>query len=288
MSAAAEAKTIEAPRADTQWARWTRQIVAIVRIELRKNFLGLRAVLIYLLAALPIGLLMAMVVFPPTARKLAEAGTANLVYAGMFEGLILRTVVFFGCAWIFMNLFRGEIVDRSLHYYFLSAVRREVLVAGKYISGVMTSVVLFGAATFATLVLLYIPRGFAATGEYLFQGPGLRYAATYLFITALGCVGYGAFFIAIGLLFRNPILPALALFGWEWINFLLPPVLKKISVVHYLQSLSPISFSEGPFAIVAEPTPAYIAVPAMFCVSAVFLAFTAWWARRMEVTYAGD
>ena len=25
-----------------------------------------------------------------------------------------------------MNLFRGELVDRSLHYYFLSSVRREV------------------------------------------------------------------------------------------------------------------------------------------------------------------
>ncbi len=41
-----------------------------------------------------------------------------------------------------MNLFRGDIVDRSLHFYFLSPVRREVLVVGKYLSGLVTSIVL--------------------------------------------------------------------------------------------------------------------------------------------------
>ncbi len=54
-----------------------------------------------------------------------------MIFAVYYGGLILRTVVFFGCAWIFMNLFRGDIVDRSLHFYFLSPVRREVLVVGK-------------------------------------------------------------------------------------------------------------------------------------------------------------
>ncbi len=72
--------------------------------------------------------------------KIAEA---TVVFADLYDGMILRTVIFFGCAWIFMNLFRGEVVDRSLHYYFLSPVRREVLVAGKYISGLVTAIVLF-------------------------------------------------------------------------------------------------------------------------------------------------
>jgi hypothetical protein len=33
--------------------------------------------------------------------------------------------------------------------------------------------------------------------------------------------------LIVGLFFRNPIIPALMLYGWEWINFLLPPLLKK-------------------------------------------------------------
>ena len=47
---------------------------------------------------------------------------------------------------------RGEIVDRSLHYYFLSAVRREVLIVGKYFSGLVTSIVLF---TFTTITAMF-------------------------------------------------------------------------------------------------------------------------------------
>ena len=44
-----------------------------------------------------------------------------------------------------MNLFRGEVVDRSLHYYFLAPVRREVLVVGKYLSGLIATIALFTA-----------------------------------------------------------------------------------------------------------------------------------------------
>jgi hypothetical protein len=51
-------------------------------------------------------------------------------------------------------------------------------------------------------------------------------------------------------------IPAAAILGWEWINFLLPPALKKISVIHYLQSLCPVPVPHGPFALPAEPTPA--------------------------------
>jgi hypothetical protein len=69
-------------------------------------------------------------------------------------------------------------------------------------------------------------------------GPSLRYAG----ITMLACVGYGAFFLVVGLFIRNPIIPALLLYGWEWLNFLLPPLLKKISVIHYLNSLMPCRF----------------------------------------------
>jgi hypothetical protein len=43
----------------------------------------------------------------------------------------------------------------------------------------------------------------------------------------------------------QPIIPGLLLYGWEWINFLLPPGLKKVSVIHYLQSLVPVPMSEG-------------------------------------------
>ena len=111
---------------------------------------------------------------------------------------------------------------------------------------------------------------------------------TYAVITMLACVGYGAFFMVVGLFFRNPIIPALVLYGWEWINFLLPPLLKKISVIHYLNSLVPVPFSEGPFAVVAEPTPAWISIPGLLIVTVLVLIVASSRIRRMEIRYGSD
>src|SRR5213594_512878 len=116
------------------WALWLRQIRAIFRLEIEKNFLGRRSILLYLLALLPILPLALLAPLTPPGREWQDFAQYSMIFAAFYGGLILRTVVFFGCAWIFMNLFRGEIVDRSLHFYFLSPVRREVVVIGNYLA----------------------------------------------------------------------------------------------------------------------------------------------------------
>src|SRR5712672_687243 len=55
----------------------------------------------------------------------------SLIFATSFQTYFLRLAVFFGCAGIFLNLFRGEMLDKSLHFYLLTPMRREVLLAGK-------------------------------------------------------------------------------------------------------------------------------------------------------------
>src|SRR4029079_784780 len=124
--------------------------------------------------------------------------------------------------------------------------------------------------------------------SYFFGGAGAGHLLTYLGVTILACIGYGAVFLIMGLFFRNPIVPALLLYGWEWLNFLLPPGLKKLSVIHYLQSLVPVPISEGPFAVVAEPTPAYIAIPSMLVVTIIVLILAAYRIRHMEIRYGSD
>jgi hypothetical protein len=289
MEVAAKAIELEtASKQDSSGSLWLRQIGAIMRLELKKNFLGKRAVLIYLLALMPIGLLTMIAIVQPSDRDWVDFVQYPKLFSGIYNALILRTVIFFGCAWIFMNLFRGEIVDRSLHYYFLSAVRREVLVAGKYFSGLVVSIVLFTSVTVVSMFLTFFPHFFSASTRFFLDGAGLRQLFTYILITVLACVGYGAFFMVVGLFIRNPIIPALALYGWEWINFLLPPLLKKISVIHYLNSLVPVPISEGPFAVVAEPTPAWILVPGLLIVTALVLIGAGYRIHRMEISYGSD
>ena len=272
----------------SSWALWLRQIFAIMRLEVKRNFLGKRAVLIYLLAFMPIGLLLLIAVFKPNDRDWIDFVQYPKLFSVIYNALILRTVIFFGCAWIFMNLFRGEIVDRSLHYYFLCALRREVLLAGKYLSGLVTAVVLFTIVTVVSMLLTFFPHFFSASVRFFLDGAGIEQLFTYVVITMLACIGYGAFFMIVGLFFRNPIIPALVLYGWEWINFLLPPLLKKISVIHYLNSLVPVPLSEGPFAVVAEPTPAWISVPGLLIVTVLVLFAASRRIRRMEIRYGSD
>ncbi len=288
MSSTIESVPVNTTKQGLPWSLWLRQIRAIFRMEIEKNFLGRRAILIYLLSLLPLFPLLMLAVFTPPAREWKDFNQYSMIYAVLYNGLILRTVVFFGCAWIFMNLFRGELVDRSLHYYFLSAVRREVLVVGKYFSGLVTSVVLFTFTTIVAMLLLYVPHFYSQSLRFFTEGHGLTQILTYAGITILACIGYGAFFLVVGLFFRNPIIPALLLYGWEWINFLLPPLLKKISVIHYLNSLTPVPISEGPFAVVADPTPAWIAIPSMLVVTLLVLVLAGYRIRHMEIHYGGE
>jgi ABC-type transport system involved in multi-copper enzyme maturation permease subunit len=289
MSASSDVITTIEPSTGRPWSLWFRQIAAILRLEVRKNFIGKRAVLIYLLAATPILLMAALSaeISWQSSRNPTNIGETNIIFANLYEGLILRTIVFFGCAWVFMNLFRGEVVDRSLHFYFLSPVRREVLVVGKYVSGLIASVVIFTISTAGSLLFLYIGLG-SSGSNYFFDGSGKGQALGYMGITVLACVGYGAVFMVIGLFFRNPIIPALLIYGWEWINFLLPPVLKKISIIHYLHSLAPVPVPEGPFAMVAEPTPAYVSIPGLLLMTVVVLAIASYQIKRMEIKYGGE
>ena len=272
----------------SSWSLWTRQTLAILSLEIKKNFLSRRALLLYLIAGSPLALLsLFALVRMPTDNAGSFAGL-SVSYAAIYGGLILRTLVFFGCAWVFMNLFRGEVVDRSLHYYFLSPVRREVLVVGKYLSGLIATVTLFSITTIGSMLILYFSLYPSESARYFFEGAGAGQLLAYLGVTILACIGYGAVFLLVGLFFRNPIIPGLLLYGWEWINFLLPPLLKKISVIHYLQSLVPVPVPEGPFAVLVEPTPAWISVPSLLLFTGVVLFLASLHIRRMEISYAGD
>src|ERR1051326_8776181 len=199
MSSAVETINNNTGPAESSWSLWLRQIEAIFLFEVKKNFLGRRSILIYLLAFLPLFRLMVLAIFQPPGNEWKDFNRYGEIYAIFYNGLILRTIVFFGCAWIFMNLFRGDIVDRSLHYYFLSAVRREVLVVGKYISGLVTSIILFTGTTVIAMLLLYLPHFYAQSLRYFVEGKGLTQILTYAGITILACVGYGAFFLVVGL-----------------------------------------------------------------------------------------
>lgn len=269
---------------------WRQQLGAIVRLELRKGFFGGRSLWLYLLAMAPLVILGGRVVVSQYEEVVdpTNLSDAHLFFALIYRVFTLRFVIMLGCVAIFGNLIRREMLDRSLHYYFLSPVRRELLVAGKYLTGLIVSVGVFSVMTVLGFILAYLPHDGRAVQSFLLRGPGLGHLAAYLLVTVLACVGYGAVFLAFGSFVKSPALPALAVFTWEGILFLLPPLLKKISVIHYLQALCPVPIPEAPLALLADPPSPWVAVPGLVIFSAAMLALSAWKVRKMEISYEED
>ena len=71
---------------------------AIRKLELAKNFFGRRSILMYLLAFLRCFPLIVLAPFTPPGREWTDFNSYSVIYSVLYNGLILRTVVFFGCA----------------------------------------------------------------------------------------------------------------------------------------------------------------------------------------------
>jgi ABC-type transport system involved in multi-copper enzyme maturation permease subunit len=264
-----------------QWAHMR----GVLRLELRKSLFGRRAFPIYAIAMLPV-LLVVLFVLVSSAFGVPEpfrgTGGAFLLFVGLYE-FILRGVVYFGCVWVFMNLFRGDVIDRSLHYYFLTPIRREELVLGKYAAGWISSTIVFGGSTLVCFLVIY---------SFLEGSSGdtssLLLLLQFVGVVALACLGYGAVFLVVGLYLRGLVLPALIIFLLENANAVLPTFLKKISVIFYLQGLRPLPPLDGPVAIISEPVPVWIALPGFVLFTAATLVAAALRIRTMEIAYGNE
>jgi ABC-type transport system involved in multi-copper enzyme maturation permease subunit len=268
-----------------------RQLGTIVRLELGKNLRSWRGLWLYLLALLPV----LPLALHTVAALIGEAGRHSLdqdtsSLAAIFQFYDLKLGIFFGCLGLFTRLFRGEMMERSLHHYLLSPVRRELLSLGKFLAGLIISVSTFGIAVLLSFVFTYLHHG-AEARAFLFSGPGLVHLGAYLAVTALACLGYGSLFLLLGLLVRNPILPAVPILIWESLNHALPASLKFLSVIFYLEPLLPVEIPPHNevlsfFAVPADPVSPYIAVPGLFLVSAAILLAACLRARNTEINYA--
>ncbi|MEO8661396.1 MAG: ABC transporter permease [Bryobacteraceae bacterium] len=271
------------------WGLWIRQVGSVMRLEVRKSFLARRALWIYLLAGLPLLLTIGhSLIEASRTRPGCSIPEDSMVYAGIFQFFYLRLGIYFGCVGIFTNLFRSEMLEKTMHYYLLTPVRREVLLVGKYLAGLIVAATLFALSV--ALAFLTISAHFGQEyRDFILTGPGGWQLGWYVTVAVLASVGYGAVFLVCGLLYRNPMIPAAVIMVWEGINGFLPAILQKFSITFYLKSLSPVEVPvKGPLALIVvnvEPTPAWIAIPGLLLVSLAILVIAARRARRLEISY---
>ncbi len=229
------------------------------------------------------------------SKPLIDLNTDRGVFAAVFQYFYLRLAIFFGCLGIFMNLFRGEMLDKTLHYWFLAPARREVLLAGKYLAGLIAAVLIFTTGSMICFGMMLWPQDAVEVNTF-WQNQGPSHLFWYAVAAAWGCLGYGSVFLAAGLLLRNPVVPAIVILFWENISVVLPSILQKFSVLHYVQALCPVPAPIDPGAPLlirllmapAEPPSAAVAVLGLLGLTALVLWVAAGAVRRLEINYGTD
>lgn len=273
-------------RPDAEGLPRLRQTWEVLRMELGRNRSAWRNLWLPMMAFWPV-LILAVHGF--RAESCDREGE-TLMLAAVIQLYYLRFAIYFGCLGIFMRLVGGEVAERTLHYLFMAPVRRELLVLGKFLAGTLTTVLVFGTGVLLSFLLTY--GHFAAGREFLLHGAGLEHLRAYLLAAALGCVGYGSVFLALSLLVRNPVGPAVVLLLWEGIHSVLPVWLKHFSVSYYLQPLLPAELPPqgflALFTVVSEPMAPWAAVAGLLAFTGLVLVFACWRIRRLEVSYSVD
>ena len=217
------------------------------------------------------------------------------IFAGIFQFFYLRLAVFFGCLGMFVRLFRGEMTSHTLHFWLLAPARREVLLAGKYMAGLLSAALIFGGGALLAFVAMIWPHDAFEVHAY-WTTVGQGHLFWYVTAAVLGCVGYGGVFLAIGLYVRNPIVPAAGLLGWEAASGVLPHLLQKASILYYLQSLCPfpapmdddvptlVRLLASPAAPASRPA----AVLGLLVLTSLVLWVAARAVRKMQISYGAD
>src|SRR5438093_3475588 len=177
------------------------QIGVVAGFEMRQFRAGRKWFFPLLLAAAPVSLVSLLLLFDPHPPSNSDI---TRVFAVMFQTFMLRLMILFGCALVFANLYRGDMVTRTIHFYLLTPVRREVLVAGKYLAGLLMRAALYGTTVAITNSLIHSANRQAVADAHLYHGPGMSQLLSYVGIAALACVGYGSVFMLTGFLFKNP------------------------------------------------------------------------------------
>jgi ABC-type transport system involved in multi-copper enzyme maturation permease subunit len=265
----------------------TIQFLTILRRELAAQFLRWRGAWIYPLA---LGPLFVISMHALHDRSLCRLDEESAILAAIFQYFYLRVAVFFACAFVFSRLFRGEMADRTLHYSLLAPLRRELLVAAKFTGGLAAMSVVFGVAMASCFYVMFahFPDGSAFLGE----GRALAQLGAYLGVTALAVLGYGTIFLAVGLVFKNPILPTLLVLALETWSGILPATLQYMTVSYYLKALVPV---EAPvegisaiFTVVADPPAPWLSVAGLVVLAGAALVYASRRVRRLEIEYTTD
>ena len=179
-----------------------------------------------------------------------------------------------------------EVDSRTIICLFTRPVRRYSIIAGKFMAYMLEAPLILIIPMLLTYLII-------ATGNGIFSNPLLSLGnfGKQICVTILALVAYGAIFAFLGTWSKRPVvLGLLFAFGWEKIVFMVPGVIRKFSVIHYLMSIFPGGKAMKGFRMHLPPgvipdSSLLSSVVTLLIIGTIFLALTIFTIYRKEYRF---
>ncbi len=165
------------------------------------------------------------------ARPLVSAGGlfSAMMVTAYLQFLLLMVCLFYGTA-----LVADEVENKTLTYLTTRPVPKALLLLGKYLAFLLIGIGIMFHSILLNYLILYSSDGWMR----IFTGSGTLFKD--LSVILLGLMAYGAIFCFLGASTKRPLVIGLIFCaGWESLITYLPGMTRKLTVMHFLQSLFP-------------------------------------------------
>jgi ABC-2 type transport system permease protein len=131
-------------------------------------------------------------------------------------------------------LVADEIDNRTITFLITRPVRKYSIILGKFSAYMLEALLILVPPMLLTFLIIATDSGMSSD-----FAASLSVFSRWLGVTMLALIVYGAIFTCFGAFARRPVIfGMLFAFGWEKTVLIVPGIIKKFSVIHYLMSVS--------------------------------------------------
>ncbi len=218
-------------------------------------------------------------------KAIPDAGIRTpgyIFYSNAFQFVqyyVMLLALFYGTAVV-----AEEIDGKTLTYLLVRPVPRSAILLGKGMAAWLIGTLILGPLLTITFVLFTLGDGL------LYQGNASSFTVNFptllsdLALTMGTLAVYTALFTFIGTFFKRPVLWGIAIaFGWEsWVAFV-PGLTRKLTVMHYVQSLSQHATGRNvAISVLGQQTGTVQSILSLALIFVLFTVLSAWVFGRRE------
>jgi ABC-type transport system involved in multi-copper enzyme maturation permease subunit len=249
-------------------------------MDIEMNMVGLRAMLVYSVRKLLTNrrwiIIMLLAVLVGVVMGYSASISANALDQGSdLLNLLVLSFTLPIMAMIFgASMIRNEIDDRSITQVITSPVDRRVSYLGYYVALIIVLALSLLAVTAVGWSGFYLVSGISGDAVGLFMA--------YLAVILLGAFVYSSLFLAMGVVFRQPIyLGLIYAFIWEGFIGTLPGAVGNLTIMHQLRVIASSMIDHG--SIASFSGDAVVSLVSLLLLTAILLFLGAYAFREKQV-----